>query len=72
MGWTCGTNGVGYERIYISLGKLEGRRPIERPRYRWVDITQMDLRGVGRGSTDWIGLVQGRDWRRAVSTIMNL
>jgi hypothetical protein len=29
------------------MGKLEGRRPLERPRHRWVDNIKMDLRETG-------------------------
>jgi hypothetical protein len=31
----------------IMVGKPEGKRPLERPRYRWVDNIKMDLRGIG-------------------------
>jgi hypothetical protein len=31
------------------VGKLEGRRPLERSRHRWEDNTKMDLREVGWG-----------------------
>jgi hypothetical protein len=40
------------------VGKLEGKRPIGRPRPRWVDNIRMDLRDVGWGDVDWIGLAQ--------------
>ena len=50
----------------VLLGKPEGRRPVGRPRRRWVDIN-MDLQEVGSGYMDWIGLVQDRDrWRTLV------
>ena len=42
------------------LGKPEGRRPLGRPRRRWVD-NRMDLQEVGCGYMDWIGLAQDRD-----------
>jgi hypothetical protein len=29
------------------VGKLEGRRPLGRPRSRWVDNIRMDLQEVG-------------------------
>ena len=57
----------------VLLGKSEGRRPLERPRSRWVDNIGMDLQEVGRGYTGWIGLAQDRDrWRTLVSAVMNL
>jgi len=55
------------------LGKPEGRRPLGRPRRRWVDNIRMDLQHVGCGYMDWIGLAQDRDrWRMLVSAVMNL
>ena len=61
-------------RVYIVLvGKPEGRRPLGRPRRRWVDNIRMDLEEVGCGCMDWIGLAQDRDrWRTLVSAVMNL
>ena len=57
----------------VLVGKLEGRRPLGRPRRRWVDNIRMDLQEVGSGYMDWIGLAQYRDrWRTLVSAVMNL
>ena len=51
----------------------EGKRPLRRPRLRWVDNIRMGLQEVGCGYTDWIGLAQDRDrWRTLVSAVMNL
>jgi hypothetical protein len=60
--------------VYRGLvGKLEGRRPVERPRRRWEDNIRMDLRKVGCGCVDWMKLAQDRDrWRVLVSAVMNL
>jgi hypothetical protein len=33
----------------VSVGKTEGRRPLERPRHRWDDGIKMDLREIGLG-----------------------
>jgi len=66
---------MGEERgVYrVLLWKPEGRRPLGRPRRRWVDNIRMDLQEVGCGYMDWIGLAQDRDsWRTLVSAIMNL
>ena len=66
---------IGEERgVYrVLVGKLEGRRPLGRPRPRWVDNIRMDLQEVGCGYMDWIGLAQGRDrWRTLVGAVMNL
>ena len=61
-------------RVYrVLVGKPEGRRPLGRPRRRWVDNIRIDLQEVGCGYMDWIGLAQDRDrWRTLVSAVMNL
>ena len=56
----------------ILVGKPEGKRPLGRPRRRWVDNITMDLQEVGCGFMDWIGPAQDRDrWRTLVSEVMN-
>jgi hypothetical protein len=40
------------------VGKPEGKRPQGRPRLRWEDNINMDLRGIGWGGMDWINLAQ--------------
>jgi len=65
---------MGEERgVYRFLvGKPKGRRPLGRPRCRWVDNIRTDLQ-VRCGYMDWIGLAQDRDrWRTLVSAVMNL
>jgi hypothetical protein len=48
----------------VLVGKPEGRRPLGRPRRSWEDNIKTDLREVGCGCVDWIGLAQDRDrWR---------
>jgi len=74
MKWAGHVVRMGEERgVYrVLVGKPDGRRPLRRPRRRWVDI-RMDLQEVGCGYMDWIGLVQDRDrWRALVSAVMNL
>ena len=57
----------------VLVGKLEGKRPLGRPRSRWVDNIKMDLQEVGCGYMDCIGLAQDRDrWQTLVSAVMNL
>ena len=57
----------------VLVGKPKGKRPLGRPRRRWVDNIRMDLEEVGCGYMDWIGLAQDRDrWRTLVSAEMNL
>ena len=54
------------------VGKPEGKRPLGRPRCRWMDNIRMDLQEVGRGGIDRIELDQDRDrWRAVVSAVMN-
>jgi len=65
---------MGKEReVYrVLVGKPEGRKPLERPRRRWVYNIRMDLQEVGCGYMDWIGLAQDRDkWRPIMSAVMN-
>ena len=57
----------------VLVGKLDGKRPLGRPRRRWVDNIRMYLQEVGCGYMDWIGLAQDRDrWRTPVRAVMNL
>jgi hypothetical protein len=57
----------------ILVGKPEGKRPLGRPRRRWVNIVKIDLRETGWDGMDWIDLAQDRDqWRAFVNTVMNL
>jgi hypothetical protein len=57
----------------ILVGKPEGKRPLGRPRRRWVDNNKMDLREIAWGDTNWFDLAQDRDqWRALVNTVMNL
>jgi hypothetical protein len=57
----------------ILVGKPEGKRPLGRPRRRWVDNIKMDLREIGWDGTDWIDVAQHRDqWRALVNIVMNL
>jgi hypothetical protein len=43
------------------LGKLEGKKPLRRPRRRWLNNIKMDLGEVGWGDVDWIGLIKDRN-----------
>jgi hypothetical protein len=57
----------------LLVGKPEGKRPVGRPRHRWVDNIRMDLGEVGWGDVDWIGLAQDRNrWRAVENSVLNL
>jgi len=75
MRWAGHVALMGEERgVYRGLvRKPEGRRPLGRPRRRWVDNIRTDLQEVGCEYMDWFGLAQDRDsWRMLVSAVMNL
>jgi hypothetical protein len=55
------------------VGKPRGKRPLGRPRRRWVDSIKIDLREIGWDGVDWIKLAQDMDqWRALVNTVFNL
>jgi hypothetical protein len=57
----------------ILVGKPEGKRPLGRPRRRWVDNSKMDRREIGWDGMDWFDLAQDRDpWNALVNMVMNL
>jgi hypothetical protein len=57
----------------ILVGKSEGKRPLGRPRRRWVDKVKIDLKEIGSDGMDWIDLAQDKDrWRALVNTVMSL
>jgi len=75
MSWAGNVARMSEERgvCRVLVRKPEGRRPLGRPRRRWVDNIRMELQEVGYGYMDWIGLAQDRDsWRTLVSAVMNL
>ena len=75
MRWAGHVARMGEERGCIGSwwSRPEGKRPLGRPRRRWVDNIRMDLQGVGCGYVDWTGLAQDRDrWRTLVSAVMKL
>jgi hypothetical protein len=57
----------------ILVGNPEEKRPLGRPRRRWVNNIKMDLREIEWDGGDWINLAQDRDqWRALVRAVMNL
>jgi len=70
MRWAGHVARMGEDRgVYrVLVGKPEGKRPLGRPRRRWVDLQE-----VRCGYMDWFGLAQDRDrWLTLVSAVMNL
>jgi hypothetical protein len=56
----------------ILVGKPEGKRPLGRPRCKWMDNIKMGLRETGWRGIDWINLAQNRDkWRALVNSVPN-
>jgi hypothetical protein len=60
MGGPCSTYGEKRNKYRLLVGKPEGKRPLGRPRRRWVDKIRMDLGEVGWDNVYWIGLAQDR------------
>jgi hypothetical protein len=59
----------------IFVGKPEGKRPLGKPKFTWVENIKIDLREIGLGwcGVDWIHLAQDRNqWRALVNTVMNI
>jgi hypothetical protein len=73
MGGSCSTNGEKGNAYRLLVGKPEGKRPLGRPRRRWVDNIRMDLGKMRWGDVDWIDLAQDRNrWRALVNSVLNL
>jgi hypothetical protein len=57
----------------VLVGKLKGKRPLDRPRHRWEDGMKMNLTEIGWEDVQWIYLARDKDqWRASVNTVMNL
>jgi hypothetical protein len=75
MRWVAHVARMGEKRnVYrLLVGKPEGKRPLGRPRCRWMDNIKRDLLEIGLNVLDWIGLAQDRyRWRALVNSVMNL
>jgi hypothetical protein len=73
--WAVHVAQMGEKRnVYrLLVGKPEGKRPLGRPKCRWIDNTKMDLLEIGLNVVDWTCLAQDRcRWRALVNAIMNL
>jgi hypothetical protein len=75
MKWAGNVARMGENRnVYrLLVGKPGGKRPLGKPRRRWVDNIRMDPLEFGKGDVDWIGLAQDRNRGRAiVNFLLNL
>jgi hypothetical protein len=75
MRWAGHVARIGEKRnaYRLLVGKPEGKKPLGRPRRRWIDNIEMDLLGIGLSVVDWIGLAQDRySWRALVNALMYL
>jgi hypothetical protein len=57
----------------LLVGKPEGKRPLGRPKCRWVGNIRTDLGKVGLSDVDWIELAKDKNrWRALVNSVLNL
>jgi hypothetical protein len=55
------------------VGKLKGKRPLERPRRRWLGNIKIALKEIGWDGVDWIDRAEDRDqWRALMNTVLKL
>jgi hypothetical protein len=52
VGGICGMNVEKMNMYRLLVGKPEGKRPLERPRCRWIDNIKMDLLEIGLNVAD--------------------
>jgi hypothetical protein len=74
MRWAGHVTRMGEKRnVYrLLVGKPEEKRPLGRPRRRWIDNINMNLSEIGLNVVDWICLAQDRyRWRALVNAAMN-
>jgi hypothetical protein len=75
MGWVGHEARMGERKgvCRVLVAKLEGKRPLVRPKRRWEENIKMDLQEVGCGDMDWIELDQDRNrWRAVLNAVTNL
>jgi hypothetical protein len=62
-----------HTKFWLESGKPEGKRPLRRPRHRWMDNIRLDLREMDWEVMDWIHLAQDRNqWQALMNVVMNL
>jgi hypothetical protein len=75
MRWAGHVARVGEKRnVYrLLVGQSKGKKPIGRPKRRWIDNNKMHLLDMGLGGVDWFCLDQDRyRWRALVNSVMIL
>jgi hypothetical protein len=75
MRWASHVARMGEKRnaYRLLVGKPDGKKPLGRPRRRWVYNIRMDLGEVGWGDVDWISLAKDRNrWRALVNSVLDL
>ena len=64
---------IKYSAFKILTGIPAEKRPLGRPRHRWVDNIRMDLKEIGTNMRNWVHSAQGGDYRRdLVNAALNL
>jgi hypothetical protein len=73
MDGVCSAHGEMRNAYKILVGKLEGKRRLRIPGYKWKDSIKIDLRKITFAGVGWINMAQDRDrWRDLVNTVINL
>jgi hypothetical protein len=75
MRWAGHVARIGEKRnaYRLLVGKPEGKKPLGRPRRRWVDNIRMDHEEMRWSDVDWVCLAQDRNrWRALVNSVLNL
>ena len=73
MRWAGHVARIGRGVHRVLVGKPEGKRPPGRPRHRWEENINMDLKEVACGGMDWFEMAQDRDsWQALVNAVINL
>jgi hypothetical protein len=75
MKWAGRVARMGEKRnVYrLLVGKPEGKRPLGRPRRRWMYNIKMGILEIELSVVDWICHSQDRyRWRTLVNSVMNL
>jgi hypothetical protein len=73
VGGTCGKNREKRKVYSFLVGKADGKRPLGRPRHKWIANIKLDLLETQLSVVDWIGLAHDRyRWRVLVNSVINL